>query len=99
MACEDGRVELTKVLLFKDRPAYGVARIAAAFPVANAERSYDAKPSLDIGGEFGEGLKVDDLIAAALAGDQWHNNVFRLVAHLGFARLERTARSCCRRGR
>ena len=56
------------------------------------------EPSLDIGGEFGEGLKVDDLIAAALAGDQWHNNVFRLVAHWVSGRLERR-REPARRGR
>ena len=37
-----GRVpELTQLLLFADRPAYGVARLAAAFPTAKDEQPKD----------------------------------------------------------
>ena len=40
---KSGRIaELTQVLLFRDRPAYGVARLAAAFPTARREA--DAEP-------------------------------------------------------
>ena len=71
---KSGRIaELTQVLLFRDRPAYGVARLAAAFPAAK-----DAEPGLDIGSE---GVDVDELVAAVLAGDHWHDNLLRLVGH------------------
>ena len=74
-----GRVpELTQVLLFPDRPAYGVARLAAAFPTAKAEQPKDG---LDIGGEFGEGVDEDALIAAARTPGTRHTSKLRLVAH------------------
>ena len=72
-----GRVaELTRVLLFRNRPAYGVPRLAAAFPATKPA----AEPGLDIGAEH-QGVDVDELIAAALAGERWHDNVLRLVGH------------------
>ena len=78
---KNGRViERTEVITFDGSRArmYGMARLEAAFPPKEQERT-DA-PGLDIGGEF-EGVDIDELIAAVLAGDRWHDNLLRLVGH------------------
>ena len=58
---------------------YGMARLEAAFPPKEQERA-DA-PGLDIGGEFGEGVDEEELIAAARTPGTRHHSKLRLVAH------------------
>lgn len=89
-----GRVtECTQFLDFQDgRPnTYFAEQIARAFPPGSSIQTANAPvtataalpdnetpPTLNIGSS---GVSVETCIAAIRAGDQWHNNMLRLVGH------------------
>ena len=91
---KEGRVtERTEFIDFQDgRPnIYFAEQIARAFPPGSSTQTADAPvtataalrdnetpPTLNIGAS---GVSVETCIAAIRAGDQWHNNMLRLVGH------------------
>ena len=91
---KEGRVtERTQFLDFQDgRPnTYFAEQIARAFPADSSTQTAEVPvtataafpdnetpPTLNIGSS---GVSVETCIAAIRAGDQWHNNMLRLVGH------------------
>jgi hypothetical protein len=93
---KDGRVtENTEVMLFPDRPLVMPGQLAKAYPPAQAELSpvpqqvvtetvpvvsTPSKPQPAVSPLTGR-LRPSVLIDAVRSGNQWHNNMIRLVAH------------------
>jgi hypothetical protein len=93
---KDGRVtEKTEVMLFPDRPLVMPGQLAKAYPPAQAELSpvpqqvvtetvpvvsTPSKPQPAVSPLTGR-LRPSVLIDAVRSGNQWHNNMIRLVAH------------------
>lgn len=82
------RTELTtiKTEFADERPPVSPEQIAQAFPEQKKQQGPDAE-KIELNGQttlsaMAKGSRAAELIAACQSGDQWHNNMRDLVAHL-----------------
>jgi hypothetical protein len=80
------RVELTSLrTVFNDdseRGPYSAEQIATAYPITRGPLESQATTAHHASGFMVGRTQIGDLLAACVSGDNWHNNMIRLVAHL-----------------
>jgi RecA-family ATPase len=81
---EGRRTEETELIIFKERRhEFGAGEFERAFavPVTSAVKLNTGKQANETGLNLDTGLNVDNVIGRIKAGEQWHTNMVRVVAH------------------